>query len=280
MTMNPRNSFLLLALAVIFSACTERIELELNDDGNRRIVVDGWFTDREEQHEVKLTWTTSYFANQPAPPVQGALLNISDGETEIELTEEAPGIYRTPVTAGEPGKTYTLTIEYDGEVYTASSEMRLSPEIDSLHVRILDPQEEFGVPFDPYYSVRIWTQELPGTGDCYMWRTYVNGESVRDTLRELSFIDDNLYDGVYVADTEIDFLEIEDEATIGDTVRIEQFNIGQQAYDIFIGIMNETDWNGGLFDAPPANVETNLTNGALGYFGAASVREAETVIQE
>jgi hypothetical protein len=280
MTMNLRNSFFLLAAAVLFGSCTERIDLELNDDGNRRIVVDGWFTDREEQHEVKLTWTTSYFANQPAPPVEGALLNISDGETNIALTEEAPGIYRTPVTSGEPGKTYTLTIEHDGEIYTAASEMRLSPEIDSLHVRILDPQEEFGVPFDPYYSVRIWTQELPGEGDCYMWRTYVNGESVRDTLRELSFIDDNLYDGVYVADTEVDFLEIDDEATIGDTVRIEQFNIGQQAYDIFIGIMNETDWNGGLFDAPPANVETNLTNGALGYFGAASVREAETVIQE
>lgn len=278
--MRMNAPLLLMAVAVLLSACTERIDLELNDDGNRRIVVDGWFTDKEEQHEVKLTYTTSYFANQPAPPVEGALLSISDGETTINLQEEVPGIYRTPVIAGEPGKTYTLTIEHEGEVFTASSFMRDSAPIDSLHVRVLDPEEEFGVPFDPYYSVRIWTQESPGLGDCYMWRTFVNGEALRDTLREVSFTDDNLFDGVYVADTEVDFLEIDKDASFGDTVRIEQFNIGQEAYDIFIGIMNETEWNGGLFDAPPANVETNVSNGGLGYFGAASVQIAETVIEE
>ncbi|MFT5980547.1 MAG: hypothetical protein ACI898_001319, partial [Flavobacteriales bacterium] len=74
--------------------------------------------------------------------------------------------------------------------------------------------------------------------------------------------------------------EIESEATLGDTVFIEQYNIGEAAYDIFIGIMNETEWNGGLFDAPPANVETNLSNGALGYWGAAGVSTKSTIIAE
>lgn len=276
------KNFIYLFAAVLFLAsCTERIDLDLNDDGNRRIVVDGWFTDQEQQHEIDLTWTTSYFSNQAAPPVEGAFLTISDGQNVIELTEEEPGIYRTPVTAGVPGNTYTLTIEHEDEVYEASSFMREVAPVDSLHVRVLDPFEEFGFPDDPYYSVRIWTQELPGEGDYYMWRTFVNGAGVRDTLRELTFIDDSLYDGVYVEDVEVDYLSIEDgEATVGDTVYIEQFNIGEKAYEIFIGIMNETDWNGGLFDAPPANVETNLSNGALGYFGAAGVSTAQTLITE
>jgi hypothetical protein len=158
--------------------------------------------------------------------------------------------------------------------------MRPVSDIDSLYVQVVDPLQEFGFPGDLYYSVRIWTQELPGQGDRYMWLTYVNGSSVRDTLRELTFVDDVLYDGVYVADVEIDFLEIDTEATTGDTVLIKQYNIGPEAYDIFIGIMNETDWNGGLFDAPPANVATNLSNGALGYWGAASVREKSVIITE
>ncbi|MCH2197350.1 MAG: DUF4249 domain-containing protein [Flavobacteriales bacterium] len=277
--MNKHTIYILFALFAL-SSCTERIDLDLNDQDGQRIVVDGWFTDEEKQHEIRLTWTTSYFFNEAAPPVEGAVLSITDGETTIDLIEESPGIYRTPTVAGTPGTTYTLQIDHNDQLYEASSYMRPVAPIDSLHVRVLDPEEEFGFPGDEYYSVRIWTQELPGTGDYYMWRTYVNGESVRDTLRELTFIDDQFYDGVYVEDVEVDYLDIEDEATAGDTVYIEQFNIGEDAYNIFIGIMNETEWNGGLFDAPPANVETNLSNGALGYFGAAGVSTKSTVIQE
>lgn len=272
---------LLFALAALsFASCTERIDLELNDQDGRRLVVEGWFTDEEKQHEVELTWTTSFFYNEAAPRVEGALVNITDGENTWELTESAPGIYLTPELAGVPSTTYTLNIEVEGETYSASSFMRPVAPIDSLHVRVLDPFEEFGFPGDPYYSVRLWTQELPGLGDHYMWITYVNGASVRDTLRELTFIDDEFYDGAYVEDIEIDYLDIETEANPGDTVFIEQYNIGGEAYDIFIGIMNETQWNGGLFDAPPANVETNLSNGALGYWGAASVSTKSTIIAE
>lgn len=268
------------ALILMLSACTERIDLELNDQDARRLVVEGWFTDQLKQHEVKLTYTTSYFENQAAPAASGAIVTISDGNTTWNLEEQSPGRYFTPEMAGTPETWYHLSIEVDGEVYEASSWMRPVADVDSLHVRVLDPLVEFGFPGDPYYSVRIWTQELPGQGDRYMWLTYVNNVGIRDTLRELTFVDDVLYDGAYVEDVEIDYLEIDDEATIGDTVRIEQYNIGVEAYDIFIGIMNETAWNGGLFDAPPANVKTNISNGALGFWGAASVREGSTIIEE
>ncbi|MBI1267177.1 MAG: DUF4249 family protein [Cryomorphaceae bacterium] len=268
------------ALILMLSACTERIDIELNDQDTRRLVVEGWFTDQLKQHEVKLTYTTSYFENQAAPVAAGAVVSISDGTTTWNLEELAPGRYFTPEMAGTPEQWYYLNIEVDGEEYTASSWMRPVADVDSLHVRVLDPLVEYGFPGDPYYSVRVWTQELPGQGDRYMWLTYVNNEGIRDTLRELTFVDDVLYDGAYVEDVEIDYLEIETEANIGDTVRIEQFNIGEEAYDIFIGIMNETDWNGGLFDAPPANVATNISNGALGFWGAASVREGSTIIAE
>lgn len=274
-------TYLSFALVLIsLASCTERIDLDLNDQDGRRLVVEGWFTNEEKQHEVNLTWTTSYFANEAAPRVEGALLNITDGDNNWELSETAPGVYLTPIVAGVPNTTYTINIEVEGEEYTASSFLREVAPVDSLHVRVLDPFEEFGFPGDSYYSVRIWTQELPGTGDRYMWQTYVNNESVRDTLRELTFVDDEAYDGVYVEDIEVDYLDIETEATIGDTVLIEQYNIGEEAYDIFIGIMNETQWNGGLFDAPPANVETNLSNGALGYWGAAGVSTKSTIIAE
>ena len=43
--------------------------------------------------------------------------------------------------------------------------------------------------------------------------------------------------------------------------------------------MLETEWRGGLFDSPPANVPSNVSNGALGYFGAAGRSEYTIVIE-
>ncbi len=267
--------------AVLLSSCTERIDLELNEGENKRLVVEGWFTNALKEHEVKLTLSTSYLYNQPAPSATGAIVKISDEDgNEWNLDETSPGLYKTPEVAGVTGKWYTLDIDYEDENYTATSYMRPIAPVDSLNVRVLDPLIEYGFPGDPYYSVRIWTQELEGQGDYYMWQTYVNGFGVRDTLSELTFVDDGLYDGIYIEDVEIDYLDIGTEANVGDTVRIEQYNIGLEAYEVFIGIMNETQWNGGLFDAPPANVKTNISNGGLGYWGAAGVSEGTAVIVE
>ena len=36
-------------------------------------------------------------------------------------------------------------------------------------------------------------------------------------------------------------------------------------------------FRGGLFDGPPANVPTNVSNGAMGYFSASSVTYSETI---
>ena len=274
-------SFLLLLTAGLFSSCQERIELELNDEGQQRLVVEGWFTDQLQQQEIKLTLTSSYFSNQAAPQASDAIVTVTNGEQTWEFEEQFPGIYRTPLEVfGEPEKWYTMNVDYNGEQYEATSYMRTVAPVDSLHVKVVDPLVEFGFPGDLYYSVRLWTQELPGVGDHYMWITSVNGFPVRDTLNELTLVSDGLFDGAYVADIEIDFLEIDTEASIGDTVSIEQWNIGLEAYDTFFAILNETIFNGGIFDAPPANVQSNISNGALGYFGAAGVSTKSTVIEE
>jgi hypothetical protein len=36
-------------------------------------------------------------------------------------------------------------------------------------------------------------------------------------------------------------------------------------------LLMETEWRGGLFDVQPANVKSNLSNGAWGFFGACMV---------
>ncbi len=263
----------LFAVLAMYS-CTERIELELNDDENRRLVVDAWFTSITKQHEVRLTETTSFYAPEEAPKVSGAMVKITGPDVDETLIEEEPGVYRTSSIAGTVGNTYTLTIEHDGETYTASGFMRDCAPIDAVMV---DFEEIEG---DGWYVVHINTQELPGLGDDYMWLTYINDEPLRDTLSEIYFVTDQFYDGLYIEEADIEYLESPGEAMPGDAVRIEQLNIGRDGFEVLNGIMNETQWNGGLFDAPPANVATNISGGALGFFGVAGAQDIEFTIPE
>lgn len=275
------TAFFALLVSFFLTSCTEVIELDLNEGDAQRLVVNGWFTNVPGKQRVDLTLTTSYFEPEVAPKVTGALVSVTDGTTIWNLDETAAGIYQpADEVVGEPGNTYTVNIEYEGEMYTASAFMRASNPIDSINVRILDPLEEFGFPADPYYSVRLWTEEPEGLGDAYIWYTYVNGEGIRDTLRELTIAEDSPFDGGTVEDLEIDFVDIESEAIMGDTLLLEQWNIGFDSYEILNEILTQTAFQGGIFDAPPANVSTNISNGALGLWGVASVESKQTIINE
>lgn len=271
----------ILPVFVVLAAfsCTKRIELELNDDENRRLVVDAWFTSIAKQHEVRLTETTSYYAPEAAPTVSGAVVKITGPDVDETLVEEEPGVYRTSTIAGTVGNTYTLTIEHSGETYEASGFMRDCAPIDAVMVEFEENDVDL-IELDGWYVVHINTQELPGLGDDYMWLTYVNDEPLRDTLSEIFFVTDQFYDGLYIEEADIEYLDSPSEVVPGDVIRIEQLNIGRDGFEVLNGIMNETQWNGGLFDAPPANVATNISGGALGFFGVAGAQDIEFTIPE
>ena len=276
-----KKQILVVILSVIFFAsCTKRIDLELNTLENQRLVVEGWITNELKKHEVELSLTIDYFDAETPPPAINADVSITDGDNTWQLIEEEAGLYRTPLMAGEFGKTYTLNIDWSDENYTASSLLREVADIDSMAFEYIDPLEEFGFDGDPWFDVLLWTYELEGLGDSYFWNIEVNDVPIRESLSDLSFVNDDLYDGNPISGVPVDALTYEDEAVEGDHIYIEQWNIGRDAYEIFVAIMQETDWRGGLFDTPPANVPTNLSNGALGYFGAAGVSTFEGFIPE
>ena len=268
--------FFLAAIALFASSCTERIDLDLNNQEFQRVVVDGWFTNQAKAHEVKITLTSDYFVNEAAPAARGATVSITDGVNTFQLTEEEPGIYRTePTVAGEIGKTYTLNVEYEGESYTASHLLDTVSAIDSVDSKIA--VDEFtGEIEEDYRALFLFTQELPGLGNHYMWRIWKNGELQTDTLREVQFVQDDLVDGNYIYNWEFEWLE----ADQGDVVYVEQHAISEEIFDGFLAVMLETDWRGGIFDSPPANVSTNMSGGALGFFVASGVSTYEFEIPE
>ena len=78
------NILLLLLLLPAAWQCTERIDVEVGSTYTR-LVVEGAVTTDTTVHSVRLSLTSDYFYNQPAPPVSGASVFIDDGE------QTAPG---------------------------------------------------------------------------------------------------------------------------------------------------------------------------------------------
>ncbi len=262
-----------IAFALILGVgCTEPIELDLNDSEGQRLVVEGWITNQPGPKQIRLTLTSDYFANQPAPLATGANVTISDGESEVILEETEDGLYEISDYAGSPGKTYLLSIDYDGALYEASAYMHPITTIDSLSYD-LDPygESEDG---DKYVTV-LYCQEPEATLDHYIFRNYKNGILESDTLSEWEFTNDDGANGSYIDGVPIGYPIYEP----GDTAGLEIISTSEEHYEFIIAMFLETEWRGSPFDTPPANIPSNVSNGALGFFSASAIERAEVVIE-
>jgi len=54
--------------------------------------------------------------------------------------------------------------------------------------------------------------------------------------------------------------------------------MGPDYADFYRSLLIETVWRGSVFDVYQSNVRSNMSEGAMGYFGAATVEVTDTVI--
>jgi len=276
-------SLLVIILSISSWGCTEKIDIEL-DNTYTRLVVWGELTTDTTVHTVRLTRTADYFFNQPTMGVSDAQVSINDGENTITLTENAQikGTYETPSDYfGVPGKIYTLDItgvDIDGdgisENYSASSKLRSVNPVDSIQLEYNEMWEA--------WEVKVFTWDSPDK-DWYLFKVYRNNVLVSDTLTEWFAQTDDLFNGNYTNGITSQFLqdEYEDERPeVGDTVTFEINGITEEFYNFVIGMQMEIMFSAPLFSGPPANVSTNLTNDALGFFAVYSAERASAIVTE
>jgi len=281
--MKALNKILVLALAVFtLASCQDKIDLDL-PEGEKFLVVEGWITNEERDHTVKLTFTQQYFDATEPDPATGASVIIRDDEgTETELMETTPGVYTYPG-PGEVGKSYQLeTLLEDGTRYVSDWELLREPvPIFSIEWRLSEdePNPDNDENPDDIYEVIINTQEPAGMGDYYQWRSFLNGEEQRDPF-DIFVTTDEFVDGNPIPE-----FNVTDELySEPDTVKIVQERISRAAYEFYTELQSQTAFVGGPFDTPPAPLRGNVRNVAddskyaLGFFGAAGVDHATTIV--
>lgn len=255
----------------IISGCQKVINVDLNEAAPR-IVIEGLITDRNGPYAVAISKSGSYF-NQPVlPPVEGAVVIITDNAGTIDtLKETKPGIYLTSKTRGIPGRTYTLKVLSESKEYMGSSTMQNHVSIDSL---ILIKRQVQHIGFDGGNTSEINVDvhcffRDPDEKNFYRIKVFRN-----DTARTENY---RLYDDQYTNGQETE-LRVS-HANAGDTNLIELFSLDKQTYGYYRTLEDLLHTNP-IFGSTPANPNTNLNNGALGYFGACAISSEIIIITD
>lgn len=253
-------------LVSLFS-CKKVITVQLNNSPTQ-IVVIGEVTNGPGPYTVSITSSVNFSQPNVFPPVSGAQVFITDNHGLADtLTEVSPGNYNTHTYwQGLPGNSYTLSIVVSGKSYSAVSTMPMPVPLDSVSF-----QKSVGDNGKTQIQAVINFQDPPDVANYYQFK-----EKVNDTaLTKIFIFQDRLSNGKYITqplDNDSSALKIRDRLSVS------MYSIDENVFRYFYELrqlLNANPFN----ETTPANPDTNLSNGALGYFSAHTIQTEQLMVQ-
>jgi len=261
-----KNILSIIAIALLFAGCEKTIDLDYKDNQSR-IVIEGNITNEAGPYYVKITKSISLTETGAYPTIDDALVIISDDAGNSEtLIPQGNGTYCTTTLNGVEGRTYSLTIEAEGQTYTAQSTMPQQVPFLSIIV------EEVTMGGDIEYNIIPVYNDPIEKGNNYRFVLSVNNKLINQHL----VLNDEVKNGlVNTLKLEIDDddLDLKPE----DLVHLEMQCIDKKVslYYTALALMADSGPGGGT---TPNNPPNNISNNALGVFSAHTVETQRVVI--
>jgi hypothetical protein len=287
--------------SILLFSCENDITLEIKVN-DKRLLVDGEFTNDSVIHSIKLHSSGSLITGQPQTTVSGASVYVTDKVDTFFFFEnkDTLGLYQTSVKCcGKGGKVYYLSItnvdiDNDGTMdsYTANSMMPVPVRLYSL---VLKP----GVNGDEDFVLYNYAKyKLSFNGPDYVYsfalvNGYIKYGTVSDRLGsgEINrFENEDKVPNVVNPDSVLNgsgFFSINSNVKVGDTICFTCLNYSSAQYEFLKQFDNNTNgdtfWNN-LYDQlkVPNNLPTNIepSEKAAGYFFVYSVSKISKVFGE
>ena len=273
---NIKLIIILLITGSLLTACEDVVDVDLSTAATRLVVeasIDWEKGTDGKQQTIRLTTTTGYYENE-VPVATGAVVYITNSSNTVFNFVEDPGTGNYKCTNFEPviGETYKLTIEYNGEVHTATETLYAGPEITNV------VQDDEGGIFHDDIEVRFFFQDNGNEDNFYL---------ARFDTEVLAFPDYDVLDDEYFQGNEMfDFIDDED-FKAGQEVSISLYGISHRYFN-YMSILIQTaegGAGGGPFQTVPVSArgnminETNPDNYAYGYFRLTEVDRVVYTIQ-
>lgn len=276
-----KNTIAILFLAVILCSCEETIQLDL-DQTPSTVVIEGLVTNKPGAQSVKITRTTDFYSSGNTPRVTNAIVTVKDdlGGEHVFLhnpgnVSDSAGIYvPQDEFTGEIGRKYTLTVEVDGETYTATDDLVSVISLDSLKYRFDPDEAEDPQHFGKTYDLLLYAREPQDETNFYLFKFYRN-----DSLKYYNDTDIYFSDDKFLAE-DIDGIESPIYYAIGDKATVEAYSISRAGYVFYYDLSTLLNNDaGGMFGPIPSSPRTNLSNGALGFFQVSAVSTSTITLE-
>lgn len=264
-----KNIFLASICLIVLSSCEKVIDIDLNST-DPQYVIEGYITNEARPAQVRITKTVNFSETNNFPTVSGATVTIKDdaGNTET-LQEVQSGIYETKILRGATGRTYTLTVNHNGNTFISTSKM---PELVTLlGIDMLESAFNRGNNKEKTYVAVPKYNDPAGIKNYYRFIQVING------VLDSAFLvrNDNLSDGKQTVQPVFSFGK---DIIKGDTLTLMMQCIDENVHDYFFSL-NESSGNGPGGGTTPSNPVNNISGGALGYFSAHSVSTKTVIVK-
>ncbi|WP_158447916.1 DUF4249 domain-containing protein [Aquimarina longa] len=287
---NISSALLILLLFIIFSSCETDVSNDITlAKSPLRLVIDGGLERNTvtplSKQQIRLTTTTNFLSTTDQPFVNDAQVTISNGIDSWRFIHTNNGFYENSEIIPEIGKTYTITILWNGETYQGTDTLvQEAPKFDKFYYKY----EEETTFSDAGYYIKFDTTDPPNIQNFYLYKLFKNGEFVivpDPGNSDVLVVSDKFFDGkkrIGVYPNEDIFFKI------GDIATAQQVSISETYYEYLKELFIQTGNVGTpiIGNPPPASIRGNLinldnhTNRALGYFYAVDIEENTVTITE
>ena len=269
--MKMKNTLILIALSLLaFSCREENYELKIRSEANL-LIVDARVESSTKKVKVNLTKSTEFLGNNPVNYINDALVFIKvDEEDEQMLIFLEDGNYELENIKVDEGTNYQLRIVDGEDEYFSTTKMLNIIPVNSF---VFEEAFSFGTTTNKRYNFNmILNIDLKNT-NYYLTETSVYDTS-RNEFRTSRYQEWD--DGAYNSNPALfpffvnDYLE-------GDSLYIQFSHISEQTFQFYESLGEVGGQNPSSL--APANPTSNLSNGAIGTFGAYATFEKYLVVK-
>lgn len=283
-----RSWILLWSCCLLATGCEKEITIEL-DETTPKLVVEATI-ENGVPPRVTLTRSLNYFSEITPELLMGSFVHdakvvITEAGKAYTLREDSLKInaislyfYTTDSLVGKLNTNYQLRIDAEGKTYTAATLIpNITRKIDSLWW-----EKAPGFTDTSYVRMMIRATDRPGFGDYIRYFTKANSEPFFPGFN--SVFDDQVIDGKsYTIQVDRGLNKNADNSDTsvyyrrGDTATLKLCNIDKATFDFWRTFEFNFQSIGNPFSSP-TKVTTNISNGALGYFGGYAAQYRTLII--
>ncbi|MEI7982506.1 MAG: hypothetical protein WCI71_12705 [Bacteroidota bacterium] len=267
--------FWITAILLIMLGCVKETSIAPKGPASLKVCVDAIITDEPGLQSVILTFPVTQLNALPVP-VTGATVLISNEDSSWNLNEQ-------PVGSGKYNslssfyarlqKNYTLLIGYGDRIYSAKAGMLPGTAFPELTYVKNDGNDLFHVD---------WVANAFSTENAAMWELLIDWSKVPGfaqldsaaTHARLLFYTLPTLDVSEVFAPQMEMISF----PAGTKITERRYSITAEHAAFVREMLLETNWAGGLFNEAAANVTTNLSDGACGFFGVCAVTSLSVTV--